>query len=279
MLKLLMLKGLPASGKSTYAKELVAQGWKRVNKDDLRAMIDDSKWSKQNEKDIIEARDLLIIHYLDSGDNVVVDDTNFNPEHASSLSELADNCDAEFEEKFFDVPVYECIERDLKRGDKSVGSKVILQMYFKYLQKDVEWCENKQNAFMFDIDGTLARMCNRSPYDFSKVSGDTVNHNVAMILRCLRGNTGLPIIIMSGRSQECAQETIQWLKDNNIPYDEIFMRETGDSRKDSIIKEELYHKFVEPFYNIIGVFDDRNQVVDLWRSLGLTCLQVNYGNF
>jgi predicted kinase len=277
--KLLMLSGLPASGKTTYAKELVAQGWKRVNKDDLRAMIDDSKWSKTNEKEIMEARDLIVIHFLDNGYNVVVDDTNFHDGHRESLIEIADNCDAEFEEKFFDVPVYECIERDLKRGDKSVGSKVILGMYFKYLRKDVEWKENRQNAFMFDIDGTLARMVDRSPFDYTKVHTDVVVPNIAMILRCLRGNTGLPIIIMSGRKLECENDTAQWLKDNNIPFDHLIMRETEDNRKDAIIKEELYHKYVEPFYNIIGVFDDRNQVVDMWRSLGLTCLQVDYGGF
>src|SRR5207245_9019847 len=55
-MKLLLLKGLPASGKSTYAKELVLKGWKRVNKDDLRAMIDNGKWSHSNEDIIKEDR-------------------------------------------------------------------------------------------------------------------------------------------------------------------------------------------------------------------------------
>lgn len=275
-----MMKGLPGSGKSTEALRMVKEeGYKRVNKDDLRAMIDGGKWSKINEKDIVEARDLLVIHYLDNGFNVVVDDTNFAGEHMDNLREIADNCDADFEVRFIDTPVYECIERDLKRGDKSVGSKVILGMYFKYLRKDSEWKENKQNAFMFDIDGTLARMVDRSPFDYTKVHTDMVNHNIAMILRCLMGNTGLPIIIMSGRKAECYEETKKWLAENNVPFDELFMRETEDNRKDSIIKEELYYKYVEPFYNIIGVFDDRNQVVDMWRSKGLTCLQVDYGGF
>lgn len=275
-----MLKGLPSSGKSTEAFRLVKEeGFKRVNKDDLRAMIDGSKWSKENEKQIIESRDLLIIQYLDAGFNVVVDDTNFSQIHTEALIDIAENCDAEFEEKFIDTPVYECIERDAKRGDKSVGSKVILGMYFKYLRKDAEWKENRQNAFIFDIDGTLAHMVDRSPYDYTKVGTDVVNHNVAMILRCLRGNTGLPIIIMSGRKAECEQETVKWLQENNIPFDHLIMRETEDNRKDAIIKKELYHKYVEPFYNIIGVFDDRNQVVDMWRGLGLTCAQVDYGGF
>lgn len=278
--KLIMLKGLPGCGKTTEANRLVVEeGYKRVNKDDLRAMIDNGKWNKTNEENIVECRNLLIIHYLDSGYNVVCDDTNFHPSHANDLLEIAENCDAEFEERFIDTPVYECIERDLKRGDKSVGSKVILGMYFKFLRQDAEWKEDKQNAFIFDIDGTLARMVDRSPYDYTKVGTDIVNSNIAMILRTLRAHSGLPIIIMTGRKLECVEQTQEWLDDNHIPYDLILFRETEDNRKDAIIKEELYHRYVEPFYNIIGVFDDRNQVVDMWRSLGLTCLQVGYGGF
>ena len=167
-----MLKGLPGCGKTTYAMELVNQGWKRVNKDDLRAMIDGGKWNNKNEDNIIEIRDIIIIHYLDAGYNVVCDDTNLAPIHEETLMDIADNCDVEFEVKEFDTPVYECIERDAKRGDKSVGSKVILNMYFKYVEKNFEFDDSKQSAYIFDIDGTLARMDGRSPYDYTKVSSD-----------------------------------------------------------------------------------------------------------
>jgi len=58
------------------------------------------------------------------------------------------------------------------------------------------------------------------------------------------------------------------------------MRASDDNRKDAIIKKEIYHKYIEPNYNINAVFDDRNQVVDIWRlELGLPCYQVFYGNF
>jgi hypothetical protein len=57
------------------------------------------------------------------------------------------------------------------------------------------------------------------------------------------------------------------------------MREAGDSRKDSIVKQELYEKHIEPSYDVFVVLDDRNQVVDMWRSLGLVCLQVAPGDF
>lgn len=281
MSKLLMLKGLPASGKSTYARELVEQGWKRINKDDLRAMIDSSKWSKANENQITEARDLLAIQYLDEGYNVVIDDTNFADIHAETLAELADNCDAEFEEMFFDVPVMECVERDAKRGDKSVGVEVIMRMYNQYLKpKPIPYNKDLPQAFIFDIDGTLAKMHGRSPYDWGRVQEDFVNEPIANILDALiQGRENYHILIVSGRDGVCKQETIDWLNENDIAYSELFMRPEGDSRKDTIIKQEIYENNIKDKYNVVAVIDDRNCVVDMWRSLGLTCLQCDYGYF
>jgi adenylate kinase family enzyme len=59
---ILILQGLPGSGKSTHAKILVAKGgWTRVNKDDLRSMLHNAKWSKGNEKLVLSVRDSVII--------------------------------------------------------------------------------------------------------------------------------------------------------------------------------------------------------------------------
>lgn len=277
MSKLIMLKGLPASGKSTYAFELVKNGYKRVNKDDLRAMIDGGKWSRDNEQIIKNSERMLVIHYLTKGLNVVVDDTNFSYE--AYWKDIANNTGSEFEIKFFDTPVTECVERDSKRGDKSVGAKVIFGMYDKYLKpKEPEYSDDKQNCYIFDIDGTLAKMNGRSPYDYTKVNTDIVNHNVAMIARTLK-HSGLPIIIVSGREDSCRVDTVEWLINNSIPFDMLYMRKTGDSRNDKIIKKEIYDDYLKNKYNIIAVFDDRNRVVDMWRSLGITTLQVDYGNF
>lgn len=277
MSRLLYLKGLPASGKTDYAKKLVAQGYKRVNKDDLRAMIDDGRWSRENEAQVVALHDIIVNNFLELGFNVVVDNTGFAWETHYKI--IADNHKADFEVKFFDVPVMECIERDSKRGEKSVGAKVIMGMYEKYLRpKAPVWSEDKLNCYVFDIDGTLAKMDGRSPYDYSKVDTDLPNHNITMIARTLRNN-GLPIVIVSGRTDDCREATMQWLAKNNIPYDDIHMRKSGDARKDSIIKKEIYENELKDRYNILAVFDDRNQVVDMWRSLGLTVLQVDYGNF
>lgn len=276
--ELLVLKGLPASGKSGFAKSL-GDGWKRVNKDDLRAMIDGGTWSKANEKLVMATEYGLVETYLAQGYNVVVDDTNFHPDHEAKYKAIAEKYNAKFTVKFFDVPLMECIARDAKRGEKSVGAKVIYNMYERYLKPErVEWSNDKQNCWMFDIDGTLAKMKGRSPYDMSKVHTDTPNHDITMIARTLAAS-GLPIVVMSGRDSSCREATIEWLRNNFIPCTQLIMRNVGDNRKDSIVKKELYESYIKDRYNVLAVFDDRDQVVEMWRSLGLTCLQVDYGMF
>lgn len=131
----MMLKGLPASGKSTWAIDQVMQSKgkiKRINKDDLRSMLDAGEWSKENEAFIVWARDTLVEIALSEGYSVIVDDTNFNPEHEQTLRQLA-NYQANFEVKHFDTPLEVCIERDALRH-KPVGRAVIEDMYNKYVK-------------------------------------------------------------------------------------------------------------------------------------------------
>ncbi len=283
--KLLMLKGLPASGKSTYAKDLVrTQKYKRVNKDDLRAMIDDSVFGgKPYEKFITKIEDFIICDALEKGLSVVVDDTNLHPRNERRLKEFAEKYHAEFEICFFDATVEECIKRDAKR-QKPVGGKVIMHMYTSFLKPKEVYCQSiKYNpdlkwAIICDIDGTLAKMHNRSPYEWSKVGEDHVNHPIKDIINTYSGNR-FEIIVVSGRDGICAFETQQWLDNNSICYDKIHMRPVGNQEKDSIIKERIYSEHIKDKYNVLFVLDDRNQVVDMWRSLGLTCLQVAPGDF
>ena len=84
---------------------------------------------------------------------------------------------------------------------------------------------------------------------------------------------------MTGRDGIALDKTKKWLDDVGVVYDNIFIRAVNDSRKDSVIKREIYEKEIKGKYNIIAIFDDRNQVVEMWRSLGLTVLQCNYGDF
>ncbi len=133
-------------------------------------------------------------------------------------------------------------------------------------------------AIICDIDGTLADMGKRKPYDFDKVDQDQVKHATAEAVRVFH-NAGYRIILFSGREDASKIKTISWLKQNDIPFDELHMRKSRDTRKDAIIKKELYETHVLNKYEVLLVLDDRDQVVKMWRELGLTCFQVAYGDF
>jgi hypothetical protein len=137
----------------------------------------------------------------------------------------------------------------------------------------------KKNAIICDLDGTLAIIGDRSPYDGSSCDKDKPNWPVILCVLAMYREK-YDIIFMSGRYSKYRAPTEvfikRWLPD--VPY-ELFMRANGDNRKDAIVKQELYDANVRNQYNVLFVLDDRNQVVDFWRSIGLTCFQVAPGDF
>lgn len=280
-----MLKGLPASGKSTWAKEKINENsnYIRINKDDIRESIT-GKWTSKKEKIVISIRNSLIKTGISLGKNVIIDDTNLNPKHEQSLKTLAQELGVEFEvnDSFLKVPVEECVERDIKR-DKSVGYKVIYKMYYDYLYQDpskkiVNSSSKKRRCVICDIDGTLAHNYGgRNIYDLTRVKEDTPDPLVCAVLDGLDSTFGidyLDIIIVSGREDDCRKETEEWLYHNMIPYKALYMRKSGDKRDDAIVKEEIYKQFIEPEYCVLGVIDDRNKVVRMWEKLGVKVMKV-----
>lgn len=285
---LIMTKGLPGSGKSTWAREQVKKGnytVQRINKDELREMIDVGKHGKHTEKHIIHYRDAFINIALAAGKTVIVDDTNFAPVHQARLAEIAKEHNVPLiVQSFLDVPVEECIKRDLRR-DKSVGKDVIMKMYNQYLNKPAEkvpFNPSLRSCIICDLDGTLALFGDANPYERDFMQ-DQVNQPVATVLERFTDSPSVPdnmkIILFSGRSAKFEQQTRVWLERNAIEYDQLHMRPENDSRKDSVLKQEMYDTYIKGKYNVLFVLDDRNQVVDMWRQNGLTCLQVAPGDF
>jgi len=302
------LKGLPASGKSSWAREKIEQDrhsgiiTKRVNKDDLRSMIDNSVHSKEREKFILKIRDEIIYLSLREGYNVIVDDTNFHPKHEAQIKTLIANAswhsesEINLEEKFFDTPLHECIKRDSER-ENPVGKAVIMDMYHRYL-KNTEKASiihdpELSNCLICDIDGTLAlHGTRRSPFEYWKADEDRLNTPILTLLRSLlyyydeSDEPLLRVFIMTGRENlenengdTIKDLTSRWLKDNNVPFDQILIRENGDHRPDWIVKDELYQKNIESKYNVLYVIDDRKQVIDMWREKGFTVLDVAGNEF
>jgi predicted kinase len=296
MQTLTMTRGLPASGKTTWAKEQVKKSngqIKRINKDDLRAMIDAGEWSDSNEKLVLKVRDEMIRRFLNEGKDVIVDDTNLAPKHEAALQQIAENFRINFHvQDFTDVSLSTCLKRDSERGN-SVGEKVIKTMYNTYLKQKSHVAQysilphnpDLPNCIIVDIDGTLAHMVDRSPYDYTKVSTDVLDETVAQIVRKYGRQEAFDlmpenyVIIVSGRQDTCREDTKRWLADNDVAYTELYMRAEGDIREDSIVKKEIYEQFIKPRYNVRFVLDDRDRVVKMWREQGLKVLQVAPGDF
>ena len=136
-----------------------------------------------------------------------------------------------------------------------------------------------KTVIMCDLDGTLCLFDRKTknPY-YRDFENDEVNTAILYILD--RRDTNHNIVFVSGRSDKFRDVTEKWLRQNIWgKHNKLFMRKDGDNRKDSIVKQEIYENEIKGKYNVLFVLDDRNQVVELWRSLGLVCLQVADGDF
>lgn len=222
-------------------------------------------------------------------------------------------------EKGINVPVETCIERDSKRtGFAKVGEKVIkdfarmsgLDKGRKLSDKEVyyppRWVPggcgdngvgysddpNLITTIDCDLDGTTSLLNGRSPYDATNCDRDPPN---TPVVECIKGMytylvtravaekkdaKKVKILFTSGREEKYREPTEKFLAEHlpGIPY-ELHMRKTGDMRKDSIIKREMFDNEIRGKWNILFVLDDRNQVVDNWREMGLHCFQVAPGAF
>lgn len=140
----------------------------------------------------------------------------------------------------------------------------------------------KPLAIICDIDGTVALLDDRNPHDASTALEDALNHPVANVLEVYSHQTlyDVRLIMLTGRSEEYRDITEQWLKKYGIThYENLFMRGKEDRRKDYEVKREVYEKEIAPRYDVLFVLEDRDQVVKMWREIGVTCFQVAYGDF
>jgi predicted kinase len=290
MKKVIILRGLPGSGKSTYAKKLVSEipnSYKRINRDELRMMFDNGCLTNGNEKFIKKVRDLLIIKALEEGKHVIVDDTNLSPTNEARIRQLvkefnkANSDDVMVEIKEMGTPLEVCIERDAQR-EKPVGERVIKQMYRQFYFKDLEYAKQNPDlpkALICDLDGTLAILNGRNPFNASTCEEDKLNIPVATLIKNYY-QMGFKIILISGREEKSRKMTENWLKKHEIPFEELYMRKEADFRKDSVVKREIFDQNIISKFQIEFVLDDRDQVVDMWRNeVRLPCFQVNYGDF
>lgn len=310
MIKVLI--GVSGIGKSTVARKLVESDRNAivVSRDKLRELLfsysEDciSEYYKTSnfqacEKIVTENLEKLVHNHLIKGKNVILDSTHLKIKYINAIKKKFYYTDIEFidvaKQQNISLDHLEliCVTRDSNRIRK-VGASIISQQILQYKQllNDFDFSPYKYSiqpieqdntlckAVIFDIDGTLALKGDRSPYDWNRVDKDDLNEWVSKIARIYYewDYSKYKVIICTGRDGVCENLTKEWLYYYDVPYDEFHIRPGGNMEPDYIIKERMWRDIASRYY-IECLYDDRNQVVDHARRLGLNVAQVNYGDF
>lgn len=285
---LYIFRGPPATGKSTRRAEMVAAdpalGY--VNKDELR-----EQFPSDTEREIHLRQFLALDSFARAGRDIIIDNTNLNTRTVDSYLSWAKKYQYQTETISFghDMPYEEAVRRDLARGQRGgryVGPSVIWQFYVDAGLLPAREAKDRPDLILFDVDGTAADIAHRRHHvrgdqkDWKAFNAgmaqDSVNTPVWLAYMAHRGQTR--VAFMSGRGAESRAVTERWLEDNDYwGYVFLLMRGYHDSRPDHVIKRELYEKYVQPYYNVRIVYDDRPSVIRTWRSLGLSVFDVGDG--
>ena len=299
MAEVCLTVGVPASGKSTWARQQIAAGGYDaiVCRDDIRLMQGLKHGEDENLVTMVERA--LIEGLILEDKTIIVADTNINAKFRKQLIKFCHEHGADVVIKTFPIALDQAILWDAMR-DAQVGAQVIVRMYNDLQGQDLRdeflpvksfepyahnYDDKREEAVVFDLDGTLARHHNRSPYEEDKVKDDEPIVDVVDIAVALADK--FTILFVSGRTDGCFDDTADWIYQHTglevKPYvtkdAELHMRRKGDVRPDWEVKNEIYDREIIPRYNIRMVFDDRDQVVRHLRRRGITVAQVAPGRF
>lgn len=154
----------------------------------------------------------------------------------------------------------------------------------------------KQRAVIFDLDGTLADSFHRlMPKEWwvtctdaqraewnQRGRQDAVIQPIAELFHSM-GHAGYFRIILTARDQQSREPTKDWLRDNHLKPELLLLRPDHWKRKsgslDPQMKREVYLEQIAPWYDVVFTVEDRTCCVEMWRELGLTCLQNVKGDY
>lgn len=298
MTEMIITRGLPRSGKSTYARSWVAQSPK-TRAHFRRAFFE--PMAGGNVELAEEMKTAAINTAITAGMDIIVSDNHTSSSdirtivahglragYTVSIVDIKENLDVLIKrDKASANPLGEsAIRKEWKRhggGKRWPESSEIITR--ESSRADVGYAPYRNDiklpsAILVDVDGTVAiNPGTRDFRDYSEaVLKDEPNWPVIQAVNSARAS-GVKIIIMSGRMDKCATHTVNWLNTHGVGFDEMYMRPTGDERPDWIIKDEMVRAHIENRFHIVYCLDDRNQVVDHHRAMGYTVFQVAPGNF
>jgi predicted kinase len=315
--QIIVTRGLPGSGKSTWAFEQLKQEpgrFKRINNDHIRLMCDGG-WSTGQDTFLNAATQQLVHLALSQGYDVILDNTYLNQRVVNKVHQFAASYgDVMVIEKVFPTSIEECVRRNaLREGHARIPEKAIHDMAraakidkhgFKFIQDKETYYErktpepredlpkNREKAIICDLDGTLAIINGRDPYDASNCDNDLPNIPVVETVKAMY-DAGYQVIFVSGRNEKYREKTKVFIEhyctaqvgtfdaivDVPIPY-KLFMRKDEDYRDDRVVKREIYEEHIEQNYDVLFVLDDRPKIVRTWRyEIGLPVFAIDDREF
>ena len=280
-----ILRGISGSGKSTYARTQTDAII--VSRDLIRPMfgvVGKTVLSPEKERLVTRIELDLIREGLYRGQDVIVDNTNLNDQFATRYADLAHTMGATFSEKLF------CANVGVAVGRTDVPDSVVYRQAAQFAKikpvvsrlpepiRPIVMDENLPDTIIVDVDGTLAHNNPnnpRDPYDGSRAGEDHVDETLAAMLDVLDENYFIHIV--TGRGLRHRHLTEEWLKDHAISYDHLWTRPDNDtSVPDAWVKYQIA-KEIARTHNIVGVFDDRERVIDMWRAAWIKTFDVGQG--
>jgi len=310
--RIIMYVGLPASGKSTAARDALANGnVMRVNRDDLRSMLF-ARWKGKKEQIVTDTEVAAITAAVKGGYDIIIDDTNLNPGTQQKWANLATSLGTTLIRQDFDTSIAECVDRDYMRSGRArVGRSVIENMALRYNLMPILSPDTK--IVIWDVDGTMADCLHRKTYlnvcrncneteefhegnavneceafvpgkknhkvFYSKVSAD---YPIQIVIDWNRAchEAGYYNIVVSGRPTDLAgNATEAWLNLYGAKYKHMFMRAAGDFTNDTRVKQEILDRILQwvPKEQILFAVDDRPRVIRMWKDNGIKCYDVGEG--
>lgn len=295
-----ILRGLQGSGKSTIAHQWVAEDPDfriRINRDDIRHQLYNKYWglSRHQEETVTAMEQAMAEKAIGAKMSIIIDATNLRARTVKDWYAIANKFGIPAVVQDVETPLEECIARDKVR-DRVVGEDVIRNYYSRYFKKgkmvappmnEVDAPLGKAyipnpdlpKAVWVDVDGTVAKMVSRKPFEWHKVGEDEPIHHVIEAVQALKKD-GYKVVVMSGRDEVCKSDTEEWLLRHGIEPDDIFMRPADSYIPDDRVKHDLFWEHVAPKYDVRFALDDRDKVVKFTREvLNIPVFQVQPGAF
>lgn len=277
-MKLTLMVGLPGSGKSTKAKEIIKASGNtvRINADLLRTMLHFDTFSGPNEGITNDVMNMVARGLLKNNINVIIDNCNLSERHRQRWSGIAQECGAKFEiVDLTNVSVDECIMRDSKRPNP-VGRHLIIMMAMQYKLLVLD------KVIICDLDGTLCdatwrqHHVRKDPKDwdafYAGIPEDEPRMEVLDLIRSYKVG-GHNIVFMSGRPETYRIQSECWLYKYWITNPILLMRKAHDRRPDYIVKKELMETYLIK-ENIVVAIEDRPSIIRMYRENGIPVIDV-----